>query len=424
MQFWLVLVGILLILGGYFYRLKRRLHRHVREKAQVLDQLQAREMYLRAIVETSNAAVLVADLQGVLQFANRHAGDLFATTAQALVGSNYSCLVHPVDAAESKTLFLRLMHGEVPAVSVERRYVRQDGSMFWGHLSGGRLLSSTQQLQGLVAVIADISDKKQAQEALCQLNATLEARVLEEIEKNRQKDVLLLQQTRLAAMGEMIHNIAHQWRQPLNALALVVANLEDAWAYGEFDEALLHQSAHKASLLIQNMSTTIDDFRHFFRPDKAAVSFDLAVVVSEALSLQSARLQHHGIEVVLGSSTSVALFGHPGQFSQVLLNLIGNAIDAVLGSLAVRRRIEIRWECPPQAVVLTVADEGGGIDSAILERIFEPYFSTKAQGSGIGLYMSKLIVEHNMHGRLEARNGEHGAIFSVWLPLGEAMPAL
>ena len=140
------------------------------------------------------------------------------------------------------------------------------------------------QLQGLVVVIADISDRKQAEDALRRLNTTLEVRIHEEIEKNREKDALLLQQARLAAMGEMIHNIAHQWRQPLNALALVVANLEDAWAYHELDDALLHQSARKADQLIQSMSTTIDDFRNFFRPDKAAINFEITPVVHETLS--------------------------------------------------------------------------------------------------------------------------------------------
>lgn len=420
---WLVL-GIATLLAVLtsirFYRLNRRLQENMQARTQVTQQLRASETQLRAIVETSSAAVLVTDVQGCLQFVNPQASTMFMCSLAALLGREYLSLVHPEEKAVGGQLVARLLRGDVPSVSVERRYVRSDGSVFWGHLSGGRLLTPDNQLQGLVVVIADISDRKQAEDALRRLNTTLEVRIHEEIEKNREKDALLLQQARLAAMGEMIHNIAHQWRQPLNALALVVANLEDAWAYHELDDALLHQSARKADQLIQSMSTTIDDFRNFFRPDKAAINFEITPVVHETLSLLGASLQHHAIKVVVDSSADVTVFGFPSQFTQVLLNLMGNARDAILNHAPVQGGvITLAWSSKADQLQLTVADNGGGIPEDILAKIFEPYFSTKPQGSGIGLYMSKLIIEHNMHGQLRAANQTDGAVFTILLPLDE-----
>ena len=266
----------------------------------------------------------------------------------------------------------------------------------------------------------EIAQRQQTQEELNVINCSLEERISNAISELRQKDNLLLQQSKLAAMGELLSNIAHQWRQPLNALALVVANLEDAWAYHELDDALLHQSARKADQLIQSMSHTIDDFRNFFRPDKAAINFEITPVVHETLSLLGASLQHHAIKVVVDSSADVTAFGFPSQFTQVLLNLMGNARDAILNHAPVQGGvITLAWSSKADQLQLTVADNGGGIPEDILAKIFEPYFSTKPQGSGIGLYMSKLIIEHNMHGQLRAANQMDGAVFTILLPLDE-----
>jgi signal transduction histidine kinase len=142
--------------------------------------------------------------------------------------------------------------------------------------------------------------------------------------------------------------------------------------------------------------------------------------VHETLSLLGASLQHHAIKVVVDSSADVTVFGFPSQFTQVLLNLMGNARDAILNHAPVQGGvITLAWSSKADQLQLTVADNGGGIPEDILAKIFEPYFSTKPQGSGIGLYMSKLIIEHNMHGQLRAANQTDGAVFTILLPLDE-----
>lgn len=259
-------------------------------------------------------------------------------------------------------------------------------------------------------------DIEERNRRLNELNATLENRVFDELRKNREKDHLLIQQSRSAAMGDMIHNIAHQWRQPLNALALVIANIRDAWEYGELDLQILKQEDTKAQQLIQRMSRTIDDFRNFFRPDKKEQIFIVNDCVHDSLSLIEASLQHHQIKVDIQIEEGLNLLGHSNEYAQVLLNILANAKDALLEKNPTPKSIKIRGRHYNGQVVVEISDNAGGIADEILPRIFDPYFSTKENGSGIGLYMSRMIIEQSMKGNIAVNNNVAGAVFCVSCP--------
>ncbi len=256
-----------------------------------------------------------------------------------------------------------------------------------------------------------------AKEVLRQLNASLEQRVLEETEKNLQKERLLIQQSRLAAMGEMIGNIAHQWRQPLNALGLVLANIEDADHMQQLNPEYLQDLVRTGEGLIQQMSSTIDDFRHFFRPQKQPEPFSAVAAIEETLTLVSPGFVNHQIELRREMGEDIQILGFANEFSQVLLNLLGNAKDAVLIQRKQGGVVVIRLVRDESHAIVTVADNGGGIPAAVMEQIFEPYFSTKAQGTGIGLYMSKMIIENSMGGSIIAHNVDGGAEFTLTCPI-------
>ncbi len=263
----------------------------------------------------------------------------------------------------------------------------------------------------------DITQRKQAEEALKQLNATLEQRVAEAVAQNREKDHLLIQQSRLAAMGEMVHNIAHQWRQPLNALVLQLANIKDEYNFGELTPERLDEDIENAVRLIRRMSSTIDDFRDFFRPSREAVPFGLQPAVEDAIRLIEASLRHDGIVLQSQWDGEATALGHPNEFSQVIINLLSNAKDAILGAGRTDGTITLRVRREGKWGVVTVADNGGGIPPEVMPKIFDPYFTTKDKGTGIGLYMSKKIVE-NMGGEIAAANvSGGGAEFAVRLPL-------
>jgi len=255
---------------------------------------------------------------------------------------------------------------------------------------------------------------------LLRLNETLEQRVAQEVEKNLKQERLLIQQSRHAAMGEMIGNIAHQWRQPLNALGLLIFNIKDAYQFNTLDAAYIDQAVADGRRMVQKMSTTISDFSNFFRPNKEIIVFSALEQIREAVALVESSFQHSNISIHIDASQDIKLMGFPNEYSQVLLNLLSNAKEAILlHNQMLSGRVDIVITEQDGQGCVSVRDNGGGIPDEILDRIFEPYFSTKEKGSGIGLYMSKMIIEHNMNGGITAKNIEGGAEFTVCTPFAK-----
>ncbi len=236
-------------------------------------------------------------------------------------------------------------------------------------------------------------------------------------EENKKKEALMIYQARMAAMGEMVANIAHQWRQPLNNMGLVLANLEDAFWHGELDESQLMLSMDKSKKLINRMSGTIDDFMQFANPTKDKESFDPLQEIEKIVDLMDEKCRVHHIVVHISSEEEIQLHGYANQFSQAVFNLIANAVDVLVENKPAHRAIVIRILSEDQWVKISVSDTGGGIPGKIINRIAEPYFSTKSQqqGTGLGLYMTKTIVESRLKGRLTWDNWEKGATMTVWI---------
>ncbi|MFW2581337.1 ATP-binding protein [Aliarcobacter butzleri] len=252
------------------------------------------------------------------------------------------------------------------------------------------------------------------------LNTELEEKVIVETSKQKEQEQLLIQQTRLAAMGEMIGNIAHQWRQPLNALGLILQNLKFSYEIGELDEKMIDKSVKKATLLTENMSKTIDDFRNFFRPNKAKENFKINEGITKAVELIESTFEHNNIKLEKDFvSSEIEFFGFANEFSQVILNLLTNAKDAVLENKIENPLIIIQTKIDDEYIYISIKDNGLGIKDEIINKIFEPYFTTKdeGKGTGIGLYMSKIIIENNMNGKIEVKNEQNGANVIIKLPI-------
>jgi len=238
-----------------------------------------------------------------------------------------------------------------------------------------------------------------------------------DITEKREQEQILINQSRHAAMGEMIGNIAHQWRQPITAVSLILQNLEYDYRDGVLDADALHAYVARAREHIDHMSSTIDDFRRFFRPESTPSRFEIAQPVEEALKIVRDSFQARGIGLQWTPGPALATFGYPNELVQVLLNLLTNARDAIVerGVAHGLVSIELRPLTASEAL-LAVRDNGGGIDPAVLPRIFDPYFTTKPEGTGIGLYMSAMLIDH-MGGSLIASNVEGGTEFRIRLPL-------
>ncbi|MEI8095439.1 MAG: ATP-binding protein [Spirochaetales bacterium] len=266
-----------------------------------------------------------------------------------------------------------------------------------------------------------------SQTELKELNRTLEHRIETEVATSREKDSLIIQQGRQASMGEMIGNIAHQWRQPLNTTALLVQEMQLDFDDGKLDKATMDDFSSRLLTVIEAMSSTIDDFRDFFKPNREKVLFSVEHAVETALSFVGPAFKESSIDLVLTKDNPGQLQGYPNELSQVLLNILNNAKDAVAQAQPSRRVVRVCLSAEPGQQIITISDSGGGIPAKVLPKIFDPYFTTKApgQGTGIGLFMSRTIVERNMGGRLLVSNitlddQTAGAEFRLELPSHEA----
>jgi signal transduction histidine kinase len=227
---------------------------------------------------------------------------------------------------------------------------------------------------------------------------------------------MFTRQSRQAAMGEMIGNIAHQWRQPLNTLGLIVQELPMIQEMGVLTRENLDASVAKAKKVIFHMSQTIDDFRNFFRPDKERVSFKINDTVAKTVSLIDGSFSEQRIKIEFSVKEDISIHGYPTEYSQVILNILINARDAFVELKSDEPRVVIiRLFREYDKAVLTITDNAGGIAEDILAKIFDPYFTTKGpdNGTGVGLFMSKTIVEKNMGGSLSVSNSGNGAEFRI-----------
>jgi len=392
---------------GFF----RRLYESEREHAALSERYEILTRY-------ANDSILLLDERGRIVEANERAVASYGYPREELFGLT----IHDLRALEEYQLPENRteMSNSREGVVFETLHVRKGGASFPVEVSSRMVWICGDWFYQ--SIIRDISERKNIeiqlqlkQQELERLNRTLEERVRQEVARNREKDHLMIQQGRLAAMGEMIGNIAHQWRQPLNVVGLLVQSLPEYHHRGELSRECLEETVGQAMEVITHMSQTMDDFRNFFKPDREKKEFHFREVMGKSLSFLRPHLRYHNIEVTIEISDGLRVRGYPNEYSQVLINILGNAKDVFLERGTRDPVIAIRAFEKDGRSVVTVTDNGGGVSQDIVSRIFDPYFTTKqtGEGTGLGLYMSKTIIEKNMQGSLTVRNVEQGAEFRI-----------
>lgn len=248
----------------------------------------------------------------------------------------------------------------------------------------------------------------------------LEFKIQEEINKRLEQEQILIQQSKLASMGEMIGNIAHQWRQPLAQISAIHMNMKVTCDFDKFTKEYLDMKIKEANKLTSYMSQTISDFQNFFKPQGEKENFSIEKACRDAYFILESSLKYHGINVTFDIKEDTTIFGYKNEYSQVILNILSNAKDILLERKVQNPKIDIEIKNGNNYAIVKIKDNAGGVDSSIIDKIFEPYFTTRhqTQGTGIGLYMSKNIIERNMNGYINVTNIENGALFTVKVDKG------
>jgi len=270
------------------------------------------------------------------------------------------------------------------------------------------------------AVFANYQTRVMRKEQLLQeLNQDLENRIDTALKEAHEKERAMLHQSRLARVGVMLSMIAHQWRQPLSEISAILMELETASKFKKIDPEMITEAVTESNKQIDFLSHTIDDFRNFFKPDKLKTDFSIAASCEKALSLADAAIKNAHITLNTLIADTV-IHGYEREFAQVILNLITNAKDILIQRRITQPKIWVTVNCVEGQVLVTVEDNAGGVTTEDIDMIFEPYFTTKSssKGTGLGLYISKMIIENNMGGELCVHNTDKGALFTVRIQHG------
>ena len=386
------------------------------ELLQARDQAESTMEHYAQLFDFAPVGYLTIDRIGAILTANLTGACLLGMPRVKLAGRNIHFFLSPDDRPVFCNLLDRVLQDQGSA-SCEALMRNADKEPFNARIE---LAPAGTGDECLVALI-DITAAKEAETALKEsrrqlalANETLERRVIEAVGELRRKDQLLLSQSRLAVMGEMISNIAHQWRQPLNLVGLHVQRLGMLYGDVKCSRESFDDAVEEVMTLIMHMSRTIDDFRNFFKPDKERCEFNVRQAIEQAVHLVADSFKGTGITVTTRCDGTATINGYPNEFAQALLNILQNARDALMERMVPEGEIAIASSVEGGRSVVTIADNAGGIPEKDIDRIFEPYFSTKGlQGTGIGLYMTKNIIENSMGGRITVRNTGKGAEFRI-----------
>ncbi len=392
-------------------------------------------------IENSNV-VSKTDINGVITFVNDEFCRISGFSKQELLGANHNIVRHPeVPEEDFEKLWTTILDKKPYKTTVKNKC--KDGSTVYLNTTITPILDENDEIREFIAIRYDVTKEVELKKALekkdkelltlnktleqrvkeqtaqlIELNQTLEHRVNEEIAKNKEKQKMLFWQSRMASLGQMLANIAHQWRQPLTELSLTMFNIKRTAKKCDLEKLDLY---YKESLgIIENMSQTIDDFSNFFNPNKPKEKFFLTNAINDSLLITKKLVQKENLNIQTDFE-DIEVFGVLNELSQVIINLIQNSSEAFKVNEIKDKKITIVIKREENYAVLQFEDNAGGASENLLDKIFEPYFTTKHQsnGTGLGLFMSKMIIEKSLDGTIRVENIDNGLKFTIKIPLGD-----
>jgi PAS domain S-box-containing protein len=396
------------------------------------------QQYINAIEQ--NNIISKTDTDGIITFVNDEFCKISGYSREELIGKNHNIVRDPsVDASKFQLLWNTINNKKTYKSTV--RNIAKNGTVFHVNTTVIPILDENGDIEEFIAIRFDVTqevvlkkelEKKELEleelnltlerrvndqtKELQLLNETLEQRVSDEINKNQQKQKVMFWQSRLASLGQMLANIAHQWRQPLTELNLTIFNMKKSSSNNQIEEVQEFYTQSKE--IIKNMSNTIDDFTNFFNPTKEKNLFSLSNSIKEAIQISERIIKEEHI-FIKTDFEDIKMLGISNELTQIIINLIQNSKDAFLSNKIGQKEIKIVTKKSINFAIVEVTDNAGGIKDENLEKVFEPYFTTKhkSSGTGLGLFMSKMICEQAFNGSIEFQNNDAGVIFTIKIPL-------
>ena len=401
--------------------------------------------YQKAI-ENSNI-VSKTDINGIITFVNDEFCKISGYSYDELIGQNHNIVRHPdIPTSNFENLWNTILSKKSYKATVKN--LTKDKKTVYLNTTITPILDDNQNIIEFIAIRYDVTAEvelkkrleqkekeleelnqnlehkvKEQTKQLKELNKTLEQRVIEEVKKNEEKQKLLFWQSRMASLGQMLANIAHQRRQPLTELNLTLFNMKKASL--NHNEKKIEDFYKQSQNLISSMSITIEDFTNFFNPLKQKKSFEIKNAIIKSLTILKKTIEQENIKIKVDVPIKYKVLGMSNELSQVIINLIQNAKDAFIQNNIQNKEIFITLKeeqiSNKKYALLEIKDNAGGIKDENIDKIFEPYFTTKhkSQGTGLGLFMSKMIVEKSLEGEINHKNCDDGSVFTITIYLDE-----
>jgi len=345
------------------------------------------------------------DTKGIILEASDAFCNISGYSKDELIGKAHSIVRHPdIPSSTFKEMWKTIKDGQV--WNGEIKNLKKNGGYYWVYAHIEPLFDKKGNIEGYVAIRLDITD-----------SVNLE----DEMIRSKQKDKTLLHQSKLAQMGEMISMIAHQWRQPLTAISSTSNDLHMKIMLDKYEKEYFNDKLSRINEFSQHLSSTIDDFRNFYKKDKQKESILHSQMAKGAFEIVSSTLEHKNIALLpeFGCKKKIMVFVN--ELRQVILNLIKNSEDILVEKKVKKPYIKVKTYDDESYSYMEISDNGGGIKEELIDKIFDPYFSTKTKkdGTGLGLYMSKIIVEDHCQGDLLISNTKDGVKFTIKIPIIE-----
>ncbi|RXJ84919.1 PAS domain S-box protein [Arcobacter sp. CECT 8985] len=376
---------------------------------EIEEYIEEKEERLKAIFDFSPLGIFITDKTGKILEANLSFLNMIGFTQEEILGKSYLDITYENSMNADEERFNKLIDNEIGMYKVTKKYKTKNNKTLWVNVTVSTIKDQHNEVLYVLAIIEDITDIKLTQKKL------------------KDNEEMLHHQSKMAAMGEMLENIAHQWRQPLSVITTSASSVKLHKELGTLTDDFLDEILDAIVKSGNHLSQTIDDFRDFFKPNRQKVIFDISDCYRKALFLLSSKLKNREINIV-ENIESISITGFDNELIQVIMNLINNARDALEENKQIEKRyIFINIHKENSNVIFEIIDNAGGIKEEIKNKIFEPYFTTKHKslGTGIGLYMSEEILVKHMNGQINVKNRNFkyegksykGAQFTIKIPI-------